>query len=67
VAELAERIFTHDPSKQSVMIVGAGQMGEACVRHLAKNGTQSISLSNRSFDRAVQLAGEFGGRAGGAI
>lgn len=62
-AELAERIFTHDLSKQSVMIVGAGQMGEACVRHLAKKGARSILVSNRSFDRAVQLAGEFGGRA----
>jgi glutamyl-tRNA reductase len=45
------------------MIVGAGQMGEACVRHLAKKGARSILVSNRSFDRAVQLAGEFGGRA----
>jgi glutamyl-tRNA reductase len=62
-AELAARIFTHDPSKQSVMIVGAGQMGEACVRHLAKKGARSILVSNRSFGRAVQLAGEFGGQA----
>ena len=62
-AELAERIFTHDISKQSVMIVGAGQMGEACVRHLAKKGARSILVSNRSSDRAVQLAAEFGGRA----
>lgn len=62
-AELAARIFTHDPSKQSVMIVGAGQMGEACVRHLAKKGARSILVANRSLDRAIQLAGEFGGRA----
>ena len=62
-AELAEKIFTHDLSKQSVMIIGAGQMGEACVRHLAKKGARSILVSNRSFARAVQLAGEFGGLA----
>src|SRR6266446_1321182 len=33
--ELAETIFRHDLSKQSVIIIGAGQMGEACMRHLA--------------------------------
>jgi glutamyl-tRNA reductase len=61
--ELAEKIFRHDLSKQTVIIIGAGQMGEACVRHLAKRGAQSILVSNRSFDRAVDLANQFGGRA----
>jgi len=46
-----------------VIIIGAGQMGEACIRHFAKKGARSILVSNRSFDRAVQLAGEFGGQA----
>ncbi len=61
--ELAEKIFRHDLSRQTVIIIGAGQMGEACIRHLAKKGAQSILVSNRSFDRAVELAGEFGGKA----
>jgi glutamyl-tRNA reductase len=61
--ELAERIFQHDLSKQTIMIIGAGHMGEACVRHLAKRGTGTILVSNRSFERAKELAGEFGGRA----
>ena len=61
--ELAEKIFRHDLSKQTVIIIGAGQMGEACVRHLAKKGAQSILVSNRSFDRAEALATEFGGKA----
>lgn len=61
--ELAERIFQYDLSRQSVMIIGAGQMGEACVRHLAKKGARSVLISNRSFERAVELAGEFKGRA----
>ena len=61
--ELAERIFRHELSRQSVMIIGAGPMGEACLRHLAKKGARSIVVSNRSFDRAVNLANEFGGRA----
>ena len=61
--ELAEKIFRHDLSKQTVIIIGAGQMGEACVRHLAKKGASSILVSNRSFDRAVELASEFNGQA----
>ena len=61
--ELAEKIFRHDLSKQTVIIIGAGPMGEACVRHLAKKGAQSILVSNRSFDHAAALASEFGGKA----
>jgi glutamyl-tRNA reductase len=45
------------------MIVGAGKMGEACVRHLAKKGARSVLVSNRSFERAEALASEIGGRA----
>ncbi|MCX6929303.1 MAG: glutamyl-tRNA reductase [Verrucomicrobia bacterium] len=61
--ELAERIFDHDLSEKTVMIIGAGKMGEACVRHLAKKGARSVLVSNRSYDRALSLATEFGGRA----
>jgi glutamyl-tRNA reductase len=61
--ELAERIFDHDLSAKTVMIIGAGKMGEACVRHLAKKGARSVLVSNRSYDRALNLANEFGGRA----
>jgi glutamyl-tRNA reductase len=61
--ELAERIFERDLSDKTVMILGAGKMGEACVRHLNKKGARSVLVSNRSFDRAQALATEFGGRA----
>jgi glutamyl-tRNA reductase len=60
--ELAERIFKNLAEK-TVLIVGAGKMGEACVRHLAKRGASSVLVSNRSFERAQALAAEFGGRA----
>ena len=46
--ELAERIFDHDLSDKTVMILGAGKMGEACVRHLSKKGTRSVLVSNRT-------------------
>jgi len=61
--ELAERIFDRDLSGKTVMIIGAGKMGEACIRHLAKKGARSCLVSNRSYDRALSLAAEFGGRA----
>ena len=61
--ELAERIFDKELSAKTVMIIGAGKMGEACVRHLAKKGARSVLVSNRSYERAVGLADEFGGRA----
>jgi glutamyl-tRNA reductase len=61
--ELAERIFDRDLSGKTVLIVGAGKMGEACVRHLSKKGARSVLVSNRSFERAQALASEIGGRA----
>ena len=61
--ELAERIFDRNLSEKVVMIIGAGKMGEACVRHLAKRGARTVLVSNRSFERAQNLAVEFGGRA----
>jgi glutamyl-tRNA reductase len=61
--QLAERIFDEDLSEKTVMIIGAGKMGEACVRHLSKKGARSVLVSNRSFERAQALAAEIGGRA----
>ena len=61
--ELAEKIFDRDLSQKTVMIIGAGKMGEACVKHLSKKGAKSVLVSNRSFERAELLATEFGGRA----
>jgi len=59
--ELAERIFDNDFSNRTVMIVGAGKMGEACVRHLAKKGARSVLVVNRSLEKAELLAREIGG------
>ncbi len=61
--ELAEKIFDRDLTNRTVMILGAGKMGEVCVRHLAKSGARSVLVANRSFERAQRLAAEFGGRA----
>ncbi len=61
--ELAEKVFSGDLSDKTVMILGAGKMGEACVRHLTKRGARSVLVANRSSERAQLLAAEFGGRA----
>lgn len=61
--ELAERIFDRDLSDKTVMIIGAGKMGEACVRHLGKKAARAVLVANRSYERAVGLAEEFKGRA----
>src|SRR5438477_4858656 len=52
-----------DLSQQSIMVLGAGEMAENCVRLLLKKGAQSIFISNRSFDRALDLATRCGGEA----
>jgi len=61
--QLAEKIFGGDFRDKTVMIIGAGKMGEACIRHIAKNGVGSIIVANRSLEHAQALAREFGGRA----
>jgi glutamyl-tRNA reductase len=61
--ELVEKIFGGDLATKTIMIIGAGKMGEACVRHLAKRGAKSVLVSNRSFERAEELAKAVGGRA----
>ena len=61
--QLAEKILGGDFHEKTVMIIGAGKMGEACVRHIAKKGIRSIIVANRSLEHAVELAREFGGRA----
>lgn len=61
--ELAEKIFDRDLPGKTVMIIGAGKMGEVCLKHLSKRGAKSVLVSNRSFERAQMLASEFHGRA----
>ncbi len=62
--DLAKKIFSGLESCKA-MIVGAGETGEQTVRHLMREGVRSIVASNRSFERAQQLAREFGGEAVG--
>jgi glutamyl-tRNA reductase len=45
------------------MVIGAGDTSEKTARALLSRGAHSIIVSNRSYDRAVALANELGGRA----
>src|SRR4029077_5436300 len=58
-----ELIGKRDLSRQSIMVLGAGEMAENCVRLLEKKGAKSIFISSRSFDRALDLATRCGGEA----
>ena len=58
--ELARKIFGSLDGK-TVMIVGAGKMSELSARHLRRSGASHIFVTNRTYERAVQLAGVFQG------
>lgn len=45
-----------------VLVLGAGEMGEAMVLGLAKAGVADIAVANRTWERAVDLADRSGGR-----
>ena len=60
--DLAKKIFGSLDGK-TVLLVGAGKMSELAARHLIQQGAHSILIANRTFDRAVQLAQTFHGRA----
>ncbi|MBX7209958.1 MAG: glutamyl-tRNA reductase [Verrucomicrobiaceae bacterium] len=59
--DLAEKV--HDLKNCRVMLVGAGEMSRTCAQSLLSRGARSIIVSNRSYDRAVELATEMKGSA----
>jgi glutamyl-tRNA reductase len=59
--ELAKKIFT-DLSKKVFMLLGAGEMAELAAKHLIGNGVKEVIVSNRTYERACELAKEFNGR-----
>lgn len=59
--ELARKIFT-DLSKRVFMLLGAGEMAELAAKHLISSGVKEVLVSNRTYNRACDLAEEFHGR-----
>jgi glutamyl-tRNA reductase len=60
--ELARKIFGNLAGK-STMIIGSGKMSELAVRHLRRSGLAHIFVTNRTHQRAVELAQAFNGTA----
>ena len=49
-------------SGANVLIVGAGEIARSTAQSLRSRGAESIFVANRSYDRAVDLAAQVGGR-----
>src|SRR5207237_5877236 len=60
--DLAQRIFGQ-LSNCKVLVLGAGETSERTARALASRGVNDLRVSNRSSDRAHELARLVGGRA----
>ncbi len=58
--ELAREIFGSLAGKK-VLLVGAGKMSELAARHLHRSGADQIFVTNRTHDRAVEMAELFKG------
>jgi glutamyl-tRNA reductase len=58
--ELAREIFG-SLHKKTVLIAGAGKMSEGAARHLMRAGAANIFITNRTAQRAEELARIFGG------
>jgi glutamyl-tRNA reductase len=58
--ELAKRIFDRFDDK-TVMLIGAGKMGDLMARYLQRSGVHSLMVTNRTFQRAVELASRIHG------
>jgi glutamyl-tRNA reductase len=60
--ELAKKIFGNLKGK-TILVIGAGKMSELAAKHLLSSGASAILVTNRTYERAVQVAGAFHGTA----
>jgi glutamyl-tRNA reductase len=60
--ELAKHIF-RDLRGTQILILGAGEMSELTAQYLVEQGATSVFVSNRTHERAVELARKFNGEA----
>jgi glutamyl-tRNA reductase len=61
-AALAAQVFG-DLSGRSVLLIGAGRIGELAASNLASRGADIAFVANRTLETAHELAQRFGGRA----
>jgi glutamyl-tRNA reductase len=60
--ELGKKFFEHFHNK-TVVILGAGKMGELTAKHLYENGVSTMIVVNRTYERARNLADKFSCKA----
>ena len=53
--QLAEKIFA-DLTRATVVLIGAGKIGEATLKRLALRGVKAVRVMNRSWEQAVSVA-----------
>jgi glutamyl-tRNA reductase len=58
--ELARKIFG-SLANRTVMIAGAGKMSELAARHLRSSGASHVFVTNRTHERAIEMAALFQG------
>jgi glutamyl-tRNA reductase len=59
---LASRIFS-DMGQRTALLIGAGETGRLAALHLKEEGVGQIVVVNRTYEKAVELASDLGGRA----
>lgn len=60
VAMAAERLGSLEG--RSILVLGAGDMGEGMVRSLSTSGVTEVQIANRTWERSAELAERVGGR-----
>jgi glutamyl-tRNA reductase len=60
--ELAKKVFGTIENKH-VLILGAGKMGELAIENLHGNGATNVTVVNRTYEKAKDLASRFQGKA----
>ena len=60
--QIARSIFD-DLKGRNILVIGAGKMAELTIRHLVASGVSNVTVANRTFKRAEELAGRFRGRS----
>jgi glutamyl-tRNA reductase len=61
-ANLARTIFDKLEGR-AALLLGAGKMTELAARHLSSQGVTDLTVTNRTYSRALNLASELGGNA----
>lgn len=60
--EMARDLFG-DLEGRNVLVLGAGETSRLTLKHLHANGASTVIVANRTYAKAVEIAGEYGGQA----